>query len=204
MQRTEAFGGYALVYERALPYLDTRDNDIHVQISFQFARSLLSSYPEANERVVLPAIILHDIGWKLIPEELHHTAFGPNMTRPDLQRLHETEGARLAGEILDTLDDLSIVRDEIVAIIDGHDTRTVALSLNDQIVKDADKLWRFSRRGTAIDSHRFDIPWRDHVEWLGHRIDGWMFTEEGLRLARETLERTMREDESEHQGNEIT
>ncbi len=203
MGRSDAFGDYAPVYERALPYLDTRDNDIHVQISFQFARRLLTSYPKADERIVLPAIILHDIGWKMIPEDLHIKAFGPHMTRPDLQRLHETEGARLADEILATLDNLATVREEIVAIIDGHDTRHEALSLNDQIVKDADKLWRFSSRGAAIDSRRFGIPWRDHVEWLGLRIDEWLFTEEGRRLAHETLERTKREGEPEHQPKEV-
>jgi len=202
MQRLGAFGDYAPVYEGALPYLDTRHNDIHVQISFRFARLLLSSYPEADERVVLPAIILHDIGWKLIPEELQLMAFGPNVTRPDLQRKHEIEGARLAEEILAALGDFTIVCDEIVTIIDGHDTRTVALSLNDKLVKDADKLWRFTGTASGIDCHRFAIPWREHVEWLGHRIDGWMFTDQAHRLAHQTLAETMREGEPELQGND--
>lgn len=206
MQPTEGFGDYTLVYERALPYLDTRDNDVHVQISFRFARLLLASYPEANERVVLPAIILHDIGWKLIPEELQRLAFGPRVTRPDLQRMHEIEGARLAGEILATLDDLADVSAEIVAIIEGHDTRPAALSLNDQLVKDADKLWRFTSTGTSIDTRRFSIPWREHVEWLGHRVDEWMLTEAGLRLAHQTIEQTRDagEPQPQPQGDETT
>jgi hypothetical protein len=204
VEGSDAFGAYAPVYERALPYLDTRDNDIHVQISFRFATKLLTAYQEAEERVVLPAIILHDIGWKLIPEDLHLKAFGPKMTRPDIQRLHETEGARVAGEILATLDGYAIYRDEIVAIIDGHDTRHEALSLNDSLVKDADKLWRFSSRGAAIDSRRFGIPWRDHVRWLGQQIDKWLFTEEGVRLAYQTLERTKSEGEPEGRTKETT
>ncbi len=196
MGQAEDFGRYQRVYELALPYLDTRDNDIHVQISFEFATRLVAAHPLADERVVLPAIILHDIGWKMIPEELQILAFGPRMTRPDLQRQHEIEGARIAREILAALDEFVDVSDEIIVIIDGHDTRHEALSLNDQLVKDADKLWRFSRVGAAIDSARFGIPWSEHVSWLGQRIEGWMFTEAGVGLAKETLELTRSEGEA--------
>ena len=35
------------------------------------------------------------------------------------------------------------VVEEVVAIIDGHDSRRHALSRNDELVKDADKLWRY-------------------------------------------------------------
>lgn len=190
MQEDEGFGSYAPIHERALPYLDTRDNDIHIVISFGFAQQLLAAYPEADEEVVLPAVILHDIGWKLIPEEHQRSAHGPNMTRPDLQRLHEVEGARLAGEILTSFPDLAPRRAEIMEIIDGHDTRLASLSLNDRVVKDADKLWRFSHPGADLASRRFDTPWADWLDWLEERIDEWMFTEVGHRLARETLEQT--------------
>jgi hypothetical protein len=196
MGRADAFGRYSRVYELALPYLDTRDNDIHVQISFDFATQLVAAYPMADERVVLPAIILHDIGWKMIPEEMHLTAFGPKMTRGDLRRQHEIEGARAAGEILAMLDEFADVKDEIVAIIDGHDTRREAISLNDQLVKDADKLWRFSSVGSRIDSNRFGIGWSEHVSWLGQQIDGWMFTETGSHLANLTLEKTRSQGEA--------
>ena len=30
---------------------------------------LESFYPEADEEIVLPAVILHDVGWKMVPEE---------------------------------------------------------------------------------------------------------------------------------------
>jgi len=186
------FGRYTPVYERARPFLDARDNDIHVRISFEFARRLLAAHPAADEEVVLPAIILHDIGWKLIPEEDYAGAFGPRITRPDVRRRHEVEGARIAASILDELDGFTSVRDEVVTIIDGHDTRLTALSLNDELVKDADKLWRFSTLGTTIDSRRFGIPWSVHVAWLRSRIDEWMFTDAGAALAHETLDETIR------------
>jgi len=38
---------------------------------------LLAHYPEADEEIVLPAILLHDVGWKMVPEEKELNAFGP-------------------------------------------------------------------------------------------------------------------------------
>jgi hypothetical protein len=40
--------------------------------------------------------------------------------------------------------------ERIGAIVDGHDSRREALSLEDAIVKDADKLWRFTASGVRI------------------------------------------------------
>lgn len=202
MQRGEGFGSYSQIHERAVPFLDTRDNEIHAEVSFRFALRLLAAHPDADDHIVLPAIILHDIGWKSIPEELHLSAHGPTMTRPDLQRLHEVEGARLADQILATLDYPPADRAEIVEIIDGHDTRLAALSLNDRIVKDADKLWRYSVPGSTLASHRFGIPWHDYLESLEQHIDEWMFTEEGRKLAHEALERTRQEGKSVVHGKD--
>ena len=53
-----------------------------------------------DEDVVIPAIILHDTGWKRVPADLHLKAFGPNTSRPELNRLHEVEGVKIAEEIL--------------------------------------------------------------------------------------------------------
>ena len=55
---------YKDIFEKAAPYLNTRKNEVHVSISYEFARRLLTHYPEADEEVVLPAVILHDVGWK--------------------------------------------------------------------------------------------------------------------------------------------
>lgn len=183
-------GKYAEIYERAGRYLDTRHNDMHVRISYFFARRLLEELREADEAVVLPAVVLHDTGWKTIPEGRHLTAFGPRMTDPDLRRVHEVEGARIAGEILAAVGYDAARSAEIVAIIDGHDSRETALSLNDKVVKDADKLWRFSAAAIEIDHRRFGYELRAYVGWLGERIETWFFTPEARRMAREALDRS--------------
>lgn len=178
---------YAEIYERAGPYLDTRHNDLHARISYGFARRLLREYREADEAVVLPAVILHDTGWKTIPEDQHLKAFGPKMTDPDLRRVHEVEGARIANEILTAVGYDAARREEIVAIIDGHDSRETAMSLNDKVVKDADKLWRFSRTAMEIDHRRFGYELREYFGWLERQIDDWFFTPEATRMARDSF-----------------
>lgn len=180
-------GAYAEIYERAGPYLDTRHNDLHVRISYALARRLLREYGAADEAVVLAAVILHDTGWKTIPEDQHLKAFGPRMTDPDLRRMHEVEGARIAGEILTAVGYDPARRAEIVAIIDGHDSRETAMSLNDEVVKDADKLWRFTAAAMEIDHRRFGFELRDYFVWLERQIDAWFFTPEASRIARESL-----------------
>lgn len=107
---------------------------------------------------MLPAILLHDTGWSQVPEHLVLSAIAPGGGRPDLVR-----GARSSGRrdrqgyprrdgIYDTTD-----TDEIARIIDGHDSRTTALSVNDALVKDADKVWRLTPHGVTTVMGWFDL-----------------------------------------------
>jgi len=178
---------YRELYQRALPWLDTRSNDLHTRIVFEQARLLLACHPGADEAVVLTASILHDVGWKMVPEAEQLSAFGPNMSKPELQRLHETEGARIAAAILSELDFDAAKLDEVVAIIDGHDTRATSLSLNDQLVRDADRLWRFTPTGLRVDVQRFEVDLAEYLPWLADRVDEWLSTAEAKRLARAYL-----------------
>lgn len=178
---------YDTILDKAKPYLDTRKNDIHIALSYGFARRLLDFHPEADVDVVLPAVILHDVGWKMVPEDEQLNAFGPKMNNKEMQRLHEVEGAKIAGEILGSLDyDIRKIR-EIQSIIDGHDTRREALSINDAIIKDADKLWRYTPVGVEIDHTRFNANREEHLNMLQRSIDRWLFTGEAREMAREAL-----------------
>ena len=95
-----------IIYEKiegeARPYLDTRSNEIHVSVCYAMAKQLLGHYPEADE-VVLPAILLHDVGWKMVPEEKQLGAFGPRAIDTEIRRVHEIEGVRIARRILASL-----------------------------------------------------------------------------------------------------
>jgi HD superfamily phosphodiesterase len=178
---------YESIYEKAKPYLDTRENEIHVSICYELAERLLSHCPEADPEVVLPAILLHDVGWKMVPEEKQLRAFGPNAKDMDTRRIHEVEGVEIAKGILNALNYDREKTDEILAIIEGHDSRLEALSLNDALVKDADKLWRFSPVGLKIDHSRFGVDWDTYRIWLSGQIDTWFFTPAAKDIAREGL-----------------
>lgn len=181
---------YDRIYDMAKPYLDTRRNDIHVSISYTFSRQLLKHYSDADEDIVLPAILLHDVGWKAVPEEKQSGAFGPNTKDTETRRLHEIEGASIAREILHLINYDGLKIAEITAIIDGHDSRKEALSLNDAIVKDADKLWRFTPIGFDIDHIRFGIDRNSYLIYLDSIIDQWFLTPVARDMAREALDET--------------
>ena len=100
---------------------------------------------------MLPAILLHDCGYFLVPEEDHlkGLAGAPIGWEADVTRRHEIEGARLAGEILGRVG-YDRRRTELVQeIVDGHDSRAEALSLEDALVKDADKALALHRERRA-------------------------------------------------------
>ena len=185
--KTQLDSVYDEIYRKAEPYLDTRQNNVHVSGSYDFAHRLLALYPNADEEIVLPAIVLHDVGWKMVPEEKQLSAFGPKVKDKKTQRIHETEGVKIAEEILTLLNYDKEKTLEILSIIDGHDTRQEALSLNDQLVKDADKLWRFTQVGVGIDHIRFGIPRDSYLKWLDTVIDDWLFTPEGKEMAHTAL-----------------
>jgi len=175
------------VWLAAKSFLRTRKNDVHVPIAYQFAERLLQRHPEADAEVVLLAILLHDTGWSEIDEqEIREKAFGPNMKQvlqSDIRRRHEQIGARLARETLTALGCPQPTIEEVVVIIDGHDSRREALSLNDQLVKDADKSWRFTTTGIAVacDWHKF-TPAR-YVKYLEDDVRPSLFTEAARDLA---------------------
>ncbi len=174
------------IFDAARPYLSTRSNEEHTRIAFDFAVRLLDQ-EEGNPNVVLPAVILHDVGWKSIPEDLQLAAFGPGKIDANLNRLHELEGARIARSILETERHPPHLIDEITEIILEHDSRPEPLSQNDAIVKDSDKLWRYSQRGLAVDVQRFGLNTSRYLSSLRKKIDEWFHTPTARRIATEEL-----------------
>lgn len=172
------------IFELARPYLDTRENELHTRIAYGYAERLLRSEP-GNPDVVLPAVILHDVGWKRVPEDLQLTAFGPGKKDRQLNRVHEEEGAKIARDLLERVNYPGDLIEEIVLIVLGHDSTREAMSLNDAIVKDSDKLWRYSERGLIVDAARFQTEVSRHLELLWNEIDKWFLTPTGRRIARE-------------------
>src|SRR5690625_3117680 len=171
------------IWEQASPYLRTRRNDIHSLFAFGIASALLEFHPEADPDVVLPAILLHDTGWSCVPEGEVLEGIAPGGGRRELVLLHEQERARIAREILTSLDYPTTLIDEIVQIIDGHDSRRETLSINDSIVKDADKIWRVTPWGINVIMDWFGLQRHEAVQLCAARVHGHLFTDEGAAMA---------------------
>ena len=180
------------IYQLAKPYLNTRNNDIHTEISMKFAYKLLEK-EGGNEDIVIPAIILHDIGWKQVPQNLQLRAFGPKAIYPKLNRIHEIEGVKIAKDILEKVNYDVYRIEEILEIIEGHDSRKEAISLNDKIVKDADRLWRNSKEGFQIDIERFGGTFMEGLNRICSNLHKWFFTNSAKEIAREEIRNRVRE-----------
>jgi hypothetical protein len=174
----------AALWDEALPYLQVRNNDRHTLYAYGIARALLACHAEADPAVALPAILLHDVGWSTVSPSEVLEAIAPGAGRPDLVRQHEREGARIAAEILVAIGTGEAVVSAITSIIDGHDTRLEALSIEDAIVKDSDKVWRLTPDGLDVVQGWFGLTPDEALRLCSSRVHGSLFTAEARAMAR--------------------
>ena len=183
------------IWKRAKPYLNTRMNDIHTEISIRFAKVLLKE-EGGDEEIVMPAIILHDVGWIRVPEDEQHKGFGPEIQSPRVVKNHEREGVEIAKGILEAVNYSNEKIAEILEIIESHDSRKETYSINESIVKDADKLWRFSREGFTIDCDRFDLKPMERLKKKDLDIEKIFFTASAKQIARKEIKKRLKESKS--------
>ncbi|TFD45990.1 HD domain-containing protein [Cryobacterium frigoriphilum] len=169
----------------------TRGNDIHVPISFAFAERLCLVYPEADALVVRVAILLHDTGWARVDEtKIVSEGFGANWRQADIRFEHEQRGCEIAREVLPGLGYSAEFVTRVTDIIDGHDTRPVSHSIEDSLVRDADRLWRFTTAGIALASGWFGRSPSSYCARLRTEILPELITAAGLEMAVSELERS--------------
>ena len=173
---------YQRIFELAMPFLKTRLNLPHTYIVYQYANLLMETEGGSRE-IIIPACILHDVGWSTVPEDQQLRAFGPNITEPEARRKHEVEGVSIARQILSQTGCNGSLVEKIIEIIDGHDTTPNARSLEDAITKDSDKLFRLSSCGFRIDCERFQVDPREYWPNLLKRSRNWFLTPTGKELA---------------------
>jgi len=190
LDKPDAGNRYDEVWRISEPYMRARKNDVHIPLSYAYARKLLAHYPGADEDIVCLAIILHDIGWYTIDmKDIIERGFGPNMMQSDVRFRHETEGVHMSREVLEQADWPEPVIVAVGAIIDGHDTRPYPRSLNDRVVRDADKLWRYTTTGVAVACDWFKMTPRQYATRVSTQLD-LLETEAGRRMAGEALNET--------------
>ncbi len=190
LDTTARLSRYDPVWRASERYMRARKNDIHIPLSFAFAQQLLELNPDADADIVSLAILLHDIGWWSIDiNDIIEKGFGPNMMQSDVRFLHEQEGVRLSREVLSETGWSEAVITAVGEIIDGHDTRPFPRSLNDRLMRDADKLWRFTVTGVAVASDWFKLTPHQYVERLDEQFK-LLETAQGPDIARQELAHT--------------
>jgi len=161
----------------------------HARVSHQYALRLLEE--EGGEPgIVEPAVILHDVGWSQLTPEQIQIAFGVRAGGEEaerLNRIHEREGAAIARRILLSLGYFPSWIKQIALLIERHDSGKETDSLEEELLKDADKLWRFSPFGFWNEIERQGLGQRELYQYLSDRYGRWFFTRTAVKLAEEEL-----------------
>lgn len=179
------------IWKKALDHQDKRDDVGHAECVTYFALKLLD-YVKAERAIVIPAAILHDTGWsQMTQKELD--SFRDSLTNPALEQIlrkkHEEQGALFAEKLLNTVYYASGGYIPLICgIINGHDTRKGFLSAEDGIVRDADKLWRYTLMHLKIYGSVPGAP--SSKEDLAGQIDkpGFFYSDAAKEIARIELE----------------
>ena len=156
------------IWELALPYQDKREDLGHAEVTLHYAQILLG-LEGGDEDIVIPAIMLHDIGWSQLTQEEWLVVFNLNAKDEDktaVQLKHQTAGVELARTILSKVNYPKEMTDEILEIISQHDTRDGFISKNEGLVRDADKLWRTSKVGFAASNAKRTITREQAIQRL--------------------------------------
>ena len=164
---------YEKIWNIALPYQDKRDDKGHAEITTNYAKKLLKTEP-GDETIVIPAIMLHDIGWSQLSKEERFRIFDDSASKDaklEVRYKHQDQGVNLAKDILNQISYPVEKIKDILEIISQHDTRKGFISENEGLVRDADKLWRFSKVGFSKDIERSNHTSKSLCEKLAGNIE---------------------------------
>lgn len=181
------------VWVAARPFLRSRANDVHLPLSFNFAELLLDDHPEADSLVTRLATLLHDTGWSRVDEEriISEGFRSENAMQSDVRILHEKEGCNIAREILPPLGYSERVVEAVCDIIDGHDSDPNHNGIEDAIMRDADRLWRFQPTGMAYSALWFGKTPQEIRLRLEDTIYEQLITDEARAIAEIELARSI-------------
>jgi hypothetical protein len=182
------------LWRAAEPYTRVRANDVHLPLSLHYAELLLDQHPEADPLVTRIAILLHDTGWARVDEKKIMTeGFQTADWRvSDIRVQHEIEGCNIARELLPALGYDEALVTKVTDIIDGHDTDPHHNSIEDALVRDADRLWRFAPTGLAFSALWFNKTPNQIRHQLEDEVYPELITEAARRMAQAELSFTIK------------
>jgi HD superfamily phosphodiesterase len=176
------------IRELALPYQDKRDDPGHAEITLKYARKLLET-EGGNEDIVIPAIIMHDIGYSQLEKERRLLIFNKEAKeeiKKSIVQEHQAESVKLARTILKQVDYPEHLVEEILEIISQHDSREGFISKNEGLVRDSDKLWRTSQEGFAAAEARNQAPDPERLKKTEEGLDkpNYFYSETSRQMAK--------------------
>lgn len=182
---------YTKIWRRAIPLLQRcRPGDlVHTTVAIRHLQEILPSGGQGiDERIVVPTVILHDIGWSKCPEELVTKFFDKvkDADRGKLREQHMRAGSGLARTIMGEMGwDPTRIK-AIAAIIAKHDNAKEMISPMEKIVFDADVSWQYSSEGYYLDLERFvrdeTFTPEEGIKRLEDKLD-WFKTKAGKDVA---------------------
>lgn len=130
---------YQEIWNEALPYLKKcrRWDLAHTKISVDFMYQIIKGEKkESLEDILIPAIILHDIGWSTIGKE-KNTSWG----KKSLRAKHMKNGAILSSKILEKVNYPKDLITKITKLVSTHDNAYLGVpqvTIEEKLVRDAD------------------------------------------------------------------
>ncbi|MFC1823091.1 HD domain-containing protein [Thermodesulfobacteriota bacterium] len=171
---------------------------IHTRISLDFALRLLEKLG-GDPEIVIPAIMLHDIGNMMIrSDNLEQETIDPGTDSAkkvysfSVKQKHLTEGAKLSRKILEELRYSEELIEAIVDIVGDHESVKGGPpedrdNLNKIIVSDADKLYRYSANGFFAMCRVHDIREEEMLSLNFQKMEEWLYTENAKKIAAEEM-----------------
>lgn len=179
------------LWKAVTPETRTRANDLHLPIVVAYAERLCGAYPDADVELVLVATLLHDTGWAHVDESrIISEGFAGDWRKAAIRYEHEVQGCVVARRVLPGLGYDEEFVERVCEIIDGHDTRPVAYSLEDALVRDSDRLWRFDGVGISMASSWFGLTPAEYTDRLEVEILPELITEAAFEMAVADLNRS--------------
>jgi len=186
------------LWQSCKPYLRKgRSIDlIHTRISTDFAWRLLREGAGGDTDIVIPAVMLHDIGYARIDDgDVYMKTTFPDKANAKydtrVKERHLTEGAKLAEEILRSLEYPQGLIGPIAEIVRTHEdlegNKPDTTNLNRVIVSDADKLYRYTAYNLTSGMVLHHRTKAQIYHFMLDRIDTWLSLEISKRIAIEEL-----------------
>ena len=189
---------FDILWQTCKPYLEKgRPIDLaHTRISTDFAWRLLREGIKGDEDIVIPAIMLHDIGYSQIDDkDVYMKTTFPDKANAQydihVKELHLTEGAKLAEKILKELNYPARLIPLIVEIVRTHEdlqgNKPDQSNMNRVIVSDADKLYRYTAYNITSGMTMHHRKSEETFRFMFKNIDTWLCLEISKRIAIEEL-----------------